>query len=63
MGAERDMEEPGDLPKKEKASPLSPLASDNAAASDRMQDGCHMPSESLQVEVQVTRINQNRGNL
>lgn len=32
MGAERDMEEPGDLPKKEKASPLSSLASDNAAA-------------------------------
>ncbi|XP_016420772.1 plasma membrane calcium-transporting ATPase 2-like [Sinocyclocheilus rhinocerous] len=49
MGAERDMEEPGDLPRKDKASPSSPLASDNAAA---RPDGCHTPSESLQVEVQ-----------
>ncbi len=41
MGAELDMEEPGDLPKKEKASPLCPLASDNAATC-RTDATCHL---------------------
>lgn len=55
MGAERDMEEPGDLPKKRKHL----LASDSACS----QDECHTPSERLELEVQVVRINKNQANL
>lgn len=51
-------------PKKEKASPLSQLASDNGAASACSQDECHTKSERLELEVQVVRINKkNQANL